>query len=227
MVATSRNPELSRGIGKYGRSAMYKRRGLWAIKTKNGGKFPVHPKKTQEAAKAEKAPKFYPAEDIPKPLHKNSVRKPTKLRASITPGTVLILLAGKFKGKRVVFLKQLESGLLLVNGPYKVNGVPIRRVNQAYVIATSTKLDVAKVDVSKFNDTYFKRPEEKKGKKSESDFFEAEKEDKKKVPEGRIEDQKAVDAALLPVIEAVSDMKSYLAARFSLKSGMYPHELVF
>ena len=55
-------------------------------------------------------------------------------------------------------------------GPFKVNGVPLRRVNQAYVIATSTKVDVSSVDVAKYADAYFKK------KKGESEFFEAEKE---------------------------------------------------
>merc|ERR1712232_1320424 len=89
-------------------------------------------------------------------------------------GTILILLAGRFKGKRVVFLKQLDSGLLLVSGPYKINGVPLRRVNQVYVIATSTKVDVSGVDVSKIDDSFFAKEKAAKAKKEGDEFFKSE-----------------------------------------------------
>ena len=79
--------------------------------------------KLTPAALRVQAAKFYPADDVKTPLKRRTVAKPARLRASIQPGTVLILLAGHFKGKRVIFLKQLESGLLLVTGPFKVNGV--------------------------------------------------------------------------------------------------------
>ncbi|MBA0702181.1 hypothetical protein Goari_022760 [Gossypium aridum] len=223
----TRNPDLIRGVGKYSRSKMYHKRGLWAIKVKNGGVFPRHEPNPKPATTVEKPPKFYPADDVKKPLLNKRKPKPTKLRASITPGTVLILLAGRFMGKRVVFLKQLTSGLLLVTGPFKINGVPLRRVNQSYVIATSTKIDISGVNLDKFDDKYFAKEVENKKKKTEGEFFEAEKEDKKKLPEDKKEDQKAVDAFLIKLIEGVPELKAYLAARFSLKSGMKPHELVF
>ena len=69
------------------------------------------------------APRFYPADDVKTPVKRHFVQRPARLRASITPGTVLILLAGRFKGRRVVFLRQLPSGLLLVTGPFRINGV--------------------------------------------------------------------------------------------------------
>ncbi|KAK7279102.1 hypothetical protein RJT34_24146 [Clitoria ternatea] len=223
----SRNPELIRGIGKYSRSKMYHKRGIWAVKAKHGGVFPRHDPKPKPEAPAQKPPKFYPADDVKKPLLNKHKPRPTKLRASITPGTVLILLAGRFKGKRVVFLKQLPSGLLLVTGPYKINGVPLRRVNQSYVIGTSTKVDISGVSLDKFDDKYFTKEAKKKTKKGEGEFFEAEKEEKNALPQEKKDDQKTVDTALLKAIESVPDLNSYLSARFSLQAGMKPHELVF
>lgn len=58
----------------------------------------------------------------------------------------------------MVVLKQLETGLLLVTGPHKLNGCPMRRINQRYLVATSTKIDVSKLKIPEtINDKYFAR----------------------------------------------------------------------
>merc|ERR1712227_495931 len=177
--------------------------------------------------KAESYGRWYAADDVKKPLFsRKSNHKQTKLRGSITPGTVLILLAGQFKGKRVVFLKQLDSGLLLVSGPFKINGVPLRRVNQAYVIGTSTKLDVSGVDVSSINDDFFGKTASGKTKKSGEEFFK-EGEKKHEVSAAKKDAQKKVDTPLLKAVEAVPELKSYMAARFTLTKNDKPHDMKF
>ncbi|KAK0588439.1 hypothetical protein LWI29_000965 [Acer saccharum] len=86
---------------------------------------------------------------------------------------------------------------------------PLRRVNQSYVIGTSTKVNISGVNMEKFDDKYFAKESEEKSLPQEKD------------------NQKAVDTPLIKSIEAVLELKAYLGSRFSLRPGMKPHELVF
>jgi large subunit ribosomal protein L6e len=150
--------KLVAGIELNSRSSAYHRSGRWAhavsksSKALGGFKKVVAKKAPAKAAGAAK-PTVYPSEDAIVKLARRHTPKTAQLRASITPGTVLILLSGAHRGKRVVFLKQLaKSGLLLITGPFKLNGVPLRRVNPAYVIATSTKVALPAIDLKVFDD---------------------------------------------------------------------------
>eukprot|EP00124_Ichthyophonus_hoferi_P005483 Ihof_evm3s806 gene=Ihof_evmTU3s806 len=176
------NSALASGVARLPRHQVYKKRHLYN-RAKNVAVKSVEVKATTKTVEVKgdknggkrvvdlvKGSRFYPTVDMPKPLATRKTARPTKLRSSITPGTVLVVLSGKYRGKRVVFLKQLASGLLLVSGPFKVNGVPLRRINQAYVLATSAKVNLKAPVDEKFNDEYFKRPTPVKGEKSVRDF---------------------------------------------------------
>ncbi|ORY29271.1 60S ribosomal protein L6 [Rhizoclosmatium globosum] len=233
----TKNPQLIPGVATLSRSAAYKAKGLFHRKKASPAKTEPKPTtvvkpiggakngKTRTVSLV-KTSKFYPAEDAPVPRLSRKVNRPSTTRASITPGTVLILIAGRFAGKRVVYLKTLPSGLLLVTGPFKINGVPLRRVNQAYAIATSAKVDVSKVVVPEIvNDAAFKATREVKQKATEAALFDIAA--KRPVAEERVAAQKAVDAAILAEVKKTPLLKAYLNASFSLTKGQKPHLMKF
>ena len=158
-------------------------------------------------------------------VRKCKIPKKTHISAELVPGQVVIILSGRFRGRRVVFLKKLESGLLLVTGPYKYNGVPLKRVNAAYVLPTNTKLKVnAKVGESN-KDDFFKRV--KIDVKDEKDFFVEDKVKKERVTEERKKAQNEVDTEVKKAVDEVPMMKEYLRNRFALKNGDKPHLMKF
>ncbi|ETO26598.1 hypothetical protein RFI_10539 [Reticulomyxa filosa] len=182
---------------------------------------------------------------------KRGVNNPTKLRHGLKPGTVVILLTGPYRGRRVVFLKQLkQSGLLKIFcamtqqrttkkkhtlrlGPFSVNGVPLRRVSQRFVIITSTKVSLGKShpELDEIEDSYFRSEKtekpKKSGKQDEKEEKKAETDKKEKFPESKQKIQTVVDTKLLAAISKVKFLKEYLASYFTLKSGQPPHQIHF
>merc|ERR1712098_1001240 len=183
---------------------------------------------------SQKASKWYPAHTESAAKKSRKSIRPAKYRSSLQPGTVLILLAGRFRGKRVILLKQLSQGALLVTGPFKINGVPLRRVNARYVIATSTNVPIDSIDKSTVEKVgkpeYFAHDRKADKNGSEEGFFaqqEGKGAQKKEVSSARAEDQKKVDEGLVKAIKKESLLREYLKSQWSLRKGDKPHEMVF
>eukprot|EP00178_Gracilaria_changii_P018260 TRINITY_DN52066_c0_g1_i1.p1 TRINITY_DN52066_c0_g1~~TRINITY_DN52066_c0_g1_i1.p1 ORF type:complete len:233 (-),score=35.72 TRINITY_DN52066_c0_g1_i1:10-708(-) len=220
--------QLGSGVSRYSGASRFSRKGVWKIAKDKRVLKKVAKKAIEKVSKAqtkkfrgkevkvlpnsEKGPAFYPSVDVKVPIWrgKKHQQNAARLRQTIVPGTVLILLTGKHRGTRVIFLKQLESGNLLVTGPYKFNGVPLKRVNQRYVIATSTKVDISGVKLSdKLTDDFFGT---KKGEKVDS---------------SRVQEQAQVDEQLKSVVSSTPFLADYLRNRFSLRRDQPPHTLKF
>jgi len=240
-----RNYALDCGVYRFGKSATYHKKAIYKF-VKKVTKKPAAAKKQifvekkvggaknggTRMVRVKKLANDYPTVDAaPKGTSVNFFSKHKRtVRDSLSAGTVAILLAGVHKGKRVVVLKQLETGLLLVTGPFKLNGTPLRRVNQRFLLATSTKIDVSGVKVpDNINDKYFARIKAEKGAKKDGEIFDAKKEEYKP-SEQRKADQGAVDTQVLAAIKKHKEgaaLKQYLKASFALSKGQFPHQMSF
>ncbi|VDM22068.1 unnamed protein product [Hydatigera taeniaeformis] len=148
-----------------------------------------------------------------------------KLRSSLRRiGTIVILLAGRHRGKRAVVVgRHRTSGLLLITGPLKCNGIPVRRVHPDYVIATKTRIKMDKVDLFK--------PQPRSKNAADNLFVDAAAEKKAYVlKEERKEDQKLIDKRVIEAIKRSKQAKmlfAYLRSQFALSRHDKPHKMVF
>jgi len=240
-----RNYKLESGVYRYSRSTMYGKKAIYKFVKKTSPKAAVAKKDAfvekkiggaknggTRLVRVKSLKADYPlVKKAAKGTSKNFFAKHKRtVRSSLSAGTVAIILAGVHKGKRVVVLKQLASGLLLISGPFALNGCPLRRVNQRYLLATKTKLDIASVKVPEsIDDAYFKRAKKAKAGKKEGDIFESKKEEYKP-SEQRKTDQAAVDKELMAVVGKHAEakmLKQYLRSPFGLSKGEHPHKMVF
>jgi len=163
----------------------------------------------------------------------------TKLRKSLVPGTVCIILAGRHQSKKVVFLKQLpRSGLCLVTGPYGLNKVPLRRCDQRYLIATSQQVPLPegfKVP-GHVDDFFFKKArgtKTSKTTKADKDTLKKKSNAKKttKKPDlVRKKAQRAIDKAVLSGMRKHPEggvLRKYMQRCFTLIGDRYAHNIKF
>merc|ERR1712168_1090634 len=107
------------------------------------------------------------------------------------------------------------------------HGVPMRHVNQKYVLPTSTKLDFTVSLPERVNDEYFNRIELNAHEgQDQGEIFQTKKQVYKASPE-RKEDQKAVDAAIVSTAKKIPYMVNYLSANFALRNGQNPATMKF
>ena len=147
---------------------------------------------------------WYPVSNL-KAHFKRACKAPkaSHIAAPLTPGQVVIILSGRFRGRRVV----------------------LKRVNAAYVLPTNTKLKINEDVAKNVNDKVFDRV--KIERKKEEDFFEDNEKKKGRITEDKKKLQNEVDTVVKKAVDEVPMMKEYLRNRFALKNGDKPHLMKF
>ncbi|VWU50490.1 60S ribosomal protein L6-2, putative [Hepatocystis sp. ex Piliocolobus tephrosceles] len=173
-----------------------------------------------------------------------------KQRKSIEVGKVAIILTGNHMGKRCIITKVLDSGLLAVVGPYKINGVPLKRVDPRYIVVTSTNIFnlkdfsavkedflklTEKVDDSIFITSRDLKNKKKKLMKNKKDALfmsnvldhlkKLAKEDPTFIKQKAINEE--ISNLITPAIKQNKIFTKYIKSRFTLRNNMALHKLKF
>jgi len=153
-------------------------------------------------------------------------------------------------------VKHLPSNLVVVSGPFRLNRVPLRRVDAAYLIGTSVQInlpEILKKELSEVTDDHFskklkakklnqKSALSKKYLKEKKEKGTAEKSEtgQKRKREDTDKDRKVkkrktakaafqakIDSPLMAEIKKQPELDNYMRSRFFLTEGQFPHALKF
>jgi len=141
----------------------------------------------------------------------------------MSEGRVCVCLIGPYTSKKVIFLKQMESGLLLCAC---LNNGAIRRFPQKWLLCTEQQVHLDHAGVQKtlrdWSDSSFDvLKSESADDGGDGDFF-GKDNASKNVP---AEFQSSTDGLIKAVEACIKDkyMTMYLKARFTLESDIPPH----
>lgn len=144
---------------------------------------------------------LYMPDDVPGFVEKYKARtaqKPRVARSDLLKGMVVVVLEGVFASRRVVYLKGLEGNLALCAGPRSVNGIPLFKIDERYLLATSTVLDIS-VDA-----------DGKDAVLAERDVYTM------PMDVEMTDEEKRVDEEVAKAVKKVEFMKAYLAEPFEI-----------
>lgn len=150
---------------------------------------------------------MYQPEDVPKyvekymkKLQKKNERKP---RTDLEKGMICVVLEGKYEAKKVFFLKSLKNNMALCTGIKSVNGAAFFKIDEAYLFATSMKINIGDIDVDENNVLVI-------GKDKNVENMEIENSD----------DLNKIESMILKEIEKIEFMKAYLATPFEIDNSV-------
>ncbi|KAF7682530.1 60S ribosomal protein L6 [Astathelohania contejeani] len=155
---------------------------------------------------------YYPADDLPKyveKLRKRAEIKPKPRRTDLVKGNIVVVLEGEYASMRVVYLGQLDNYMALCIGPSSVNGIPLFKINERYLLRTSMVLDF-KIDVNvKDSEVY----------ESKRDSLES------RMDVEPSETELKIQSAVMDAISQHKAMKKYLSTPFTVDRNFDFYEL--